>query len=171
MARADVFCTTDGSLQVAELNSDTPSGVDEAYLLGNYAEKNRPGEEFFNANKHLPKMLRTVIYHAFERLTVLSEIPTVGIVYPTDLPEDMGMINLYQEWLSREGYNVVLGSPWNLSRSGNGRVALFGTEIDVLLRHFKTDWFCERTPVWKDAPPAPDSGPMMSVLQTIIEPM
>lgn len=40
VARADLFFTTDGRIVACELNSDTPSGMDEAWLLG--ADGRRP---------------------------------------------------------------------------------------------------------------------------------
>jgi len=52
---------------------------------------------------------------------------------------------------------VVLGSPFNLCATSDGGVALFGSRCDVLLRHYKTDWWGERLPVWRDEPVFSDS--------------
>ena len=43
---------------------------------------------------------------------------------------------------------MALGSPFNLSNGAEGRVHLFDNPGDVLLRHYKTDWWGERMPAW-----------------------
>ena len=48
--------------------------------------------------------------------------PTVGMLYPTELVEDLSMILLYRRWLEARGCRVVTGSPFNLSRAPGGRV-------------------------------------------------
>jgi glutathionylspermidine synthase len=169
IARADIFCTSDGSLALAEVNSDTPSGVDEAYLLGEFAESRFPG--YMNPNRGLREGFLSVIRSAYQGLDSRSGIPTVALIYPTDIPEDEGMIFLYRSWLEAAGYRVLLGSPSNLECGDNGRASLFGTEIDVLFRHYKTDWWCERVNVWKDARRIPDPQPLLRELGNVIGPM
>lgn len=169
IARADIFCTTDGALAVAEVNSDTPSGVDEAILLGQFAESRFP--DFLNPNRHFAEAFLAVVNGAFNGLRSPSRARTVALIYPTDIPEDQGMLMLYQSWLEEAGYTVVLGAPSNVERGENGRASLFGTEIDVLIRHYKTDWWCERVNVWNDARPIPDAAPILRELQNVIEPM
>ena len=66
---------------------------------------------------------------------------------------------------------MILGSPSNVERGENGRATLFGSEIDVLFRHYKTDWWCERVNVWKDARRIPDPAPLLRELENIIQPM
>jgi glutathionylspermidine synthase len=166
IARADIFFTQDGRIAIAELNSDTPSGLDEAYLLSQYAEELTPG--YINPNRNLPKIFTSIITQAFKEVQNPSSTPTVGIIYPTDIPEDMGLLFLYQHWLQQAGYRIVLGSPWNIRKNTTGGLTLFGKEIDVLLRHYKTDWWCERKNIWKDSRPIPDSEPLLSLLRDII---
>ena len=38
-----------------------------------------------------------------------------------------------------------------------------------MLRHYKTDWWCERKNVWKDSRPIPDAGPLFYLLKDIID--
>ena len=169
IARADIFCTTDGSLAVAEINSDTPSGVDEAFLLGEFAAPKFPG--FLNPNSRLREAFLSVVNGAYQGLRSRSRVPTIALAYPTDIPEDQGMLMLYQEWLLEAGYTVLTGSPSNLGRGDNGRATMFETEIDVLFRHYKTDWWCERVNVWKDARGIPDAFPLVNELTCILGPM
>jgi len=169
IARADVFCTRDGGMAVAEVNSDTPSGADEACLLGRYAESRYPG--FIDPNRHFREAFLNVMMSAVTDLHRAVPGPTVGIVYPTDIPEDQGMITLYRSWLESAGFRVVLGAPANLEKSAKGYATLFGTDLDVLLRHYKTDWWCERTNVWKDARPIPDDAPLLREVQNVVGPM
>src|SRR5262249_59369248 len=92
------------------------------------------------------------------------EKPAIGIVYPTEITEDLSMVRLYAELFAERGCRVALGSPYNLGRAPDGRLALLGTPVDVVVRHYKTDWLGEREPVWLDqAPPdhhapPPDAG-------------
>jgi glutathionylspermidine synthase len=169
IARADIFCTTDGSLAIAEINSDTPSGVDEAFLLGEFAAPRFPG--FLNPNSRLREAFLSVINGAYGGLRSPSSVPTIALAYPTDIPEDQGMLMLYQEWLEEAGFRVLTGSPSNLEKGESGRAEMFGTEIDVLFRHYKTDWWCERVNVWKDARGIPDAQPLAGELASVLGPM
>jgi hypothetical protein len=38
----------------------------------------------------------------------------------------------------------------------------------VLLRHYKTDWWGEREPVWSDAEPPPDAEPLVEALRVVV---
>jgi glutathionylspermidine synthase len=169
IARADIFCTADGSLAVAEVNSDTPSGADEAFLLGEFAQSHYP--LFLNPNSHLREAFLSVIDRAYCGLRAHAAVPTVALVYPTDIPEDQGMIMLYQRWLESSGFTAILGSPSNMKVGENGRATLFGREIDILFRHYKTDWWCERSNVWKDARRIPDEMPLLKELENVIGPL
>ena len=77
-----------------EVNSDTPSGEAEAVLLNRLLWPWHSGVR--DPNRRLPG--------AFWRMLVAShggKAPgTVGIVYPTDIPEDLSMIALYRQWLA-----------------------------------------------------------------------
>jgi glutathionylspermidine synthase len=171
ISRADLFLTEDGSILAAELNSDTPSGMDEAFLLGQYAKEF--SGHYHDPNAHLPKAFLTVIGHAMRsvRRPAHAGTPTIGIVYPTDIPEDMGLLHLYRRWLEQHGYDVTFGSPRNLRKNEEGRVTLYGNEIDVLLRHYKTDWWCEQISPWKGTQASADILPLVSPFHEIIEPM
>jgi hypothetical protein len=75
-------------------------------------------------------------------------------------------VRLYRRWLEGRGYAVVLGSPYNLTFDG-ARTRLFDVPIDVLVRHYKTDWWGERQSAWLDDPiedEAPLDGPLRAVL-------
>jgi glutathionylspermidine synthase len=162
MARADLFVCTDDRIQCCEVNSDTPSGEAEAVLLNRLL---RPYHcTVRDPNRRLPT--------AFWRMLVASHgdrVPrTVGIVYPTELPEDLSMIAIYQRWLQARGCRVVLGSPYNLHASKAG-VGMFGEGLDLIIRHYKTDWWGERDVVWYDAEPYPDPEPLVAPLRMLLE--
>jgi hypothetical protein len=93
---------------------------------------------------------------------------TVGIIYPTELSEDLGLITLYRSWCEDQGWDVVLGSPYNLQPRADGGVALFGRRCDVVLRHYKTDWWGERLPVRDDEAPFPDPEPLSDALAALL---
>ena len=161
IARADVFLTDTGPM-ICELNCDTPTGEAEAVLLngtiaGMHAQLHDPnralGERFC--------AMVAAIAGAGRRLSV-------GIVYPTEMPEDLSMVLLYRRWFEERGWHVTLGSPFNLRRFDGGRAGLFDTPCDVFIRHYKTDWWTERVPAWADEPPVPDPEPLSEQLAIIL---
>jgi glutathionylspermidine synthase len=159
IARADVFRTDEG-LRVCELNSDTPSGEAEAVLLNQLAA--RPGVRDPNSS----------FEQRFCRMVAASATHdgplTVGILYPTEIVEDLSMILIYRRWLEARGWRVVLGSPFNL-RTIAGRPALFDVPCDVFLRHYKTDWWGERQSAWHDDEPFPDTEPLEGPLGVLLD--
>jgi hypothetical protein len=84
----------------------------------------------------------------------------VGLLYPTELTEDLSMILLYRQLFEARGFRVALGSPYNLAAAPGGRIGLLGEPVDVLVRHYKTDWWGEREPVWLDEAPPNDAEPL-----------
>ena len=154
IARADVFLTAAGP-QVCELNSDTPSGEPEAVALNRSIDG--PGATAFDdPNCHLEARV-------FEMLRAVSPPGrplTIGIVYPTEMTDDLSVIGLYARWFEARGARVVLGSPFNLRPDGRGGVAMFGVSCSVIWRHYKTDWWGERRPIRRSEPPYTDAQPL-----------
>lgn len=168
IARADVFVTKDGGLAVCELNSDTPTGEAEAVLLNPLVQPSWPGTE--DPNRQLGERLCDMVEALAARLLVpVPESLAVGIVYPTEMPEDLALVRLYRAWFEARGWAVRIGSPFNLSAGPDGRVRLFDEPCDVLLRHYKTDWWSERLPVWSDEEPAEDLAPLSEPLSLVMQ--
>lgn len=164
LARADVFLTDEGPA-VCELNCDTPTGEPEAVLLGGLVEG--LGED---PNGQLGARVTTMVEEVTRQtLGELPEAPTLGLVYPTELTEDLAVIKLYRRWFEERGWRVVLGSPFNLQRGDDSEVLLFGTPCDAVVRHYKTDWWGERRPVWRDAEPVADASPLGEPLLLLLE--
>jgi len=161
IARADVFLTEDGPT-VCELNCDTPTGEAEAVLLnGAVAQMHARLQD---PNRLLGERFCAMIGAIAGNARPLS----VGIVYPTEMPEDLSMVLLYRRWFEERGWQVTLGSPFNLRRFPRGRAGLFDTPCDVFVRHYKTDWWTERVPAWADEPPVPDPEPLGEQLAIIL---
>jgi hypothetical protein len=166
IARADVFLTDDGP-KVCELNSDTPSGEPEAVALNRLVD-GAGAAAYDDPNRRLGARVVAMIEALAAGAGSGSGAPapplTVGIVYPTEMPEDLSVIELYARWLEARGARVVLGSPFNLRPDGAGGVAMFGVSCSVIWRHYKTDWWGERRAVWRSeeayADPAPLAGPL-----------
>jgi glutathionylspermidine synthase len=158
IARADVFLTDTGP-QVCELNSDTPSGEPEAVALNGLVD-GAGAAAFDDPNCHLADRVFALVQRAAPRGRPL----TIGLVYPTEITDDLSVIELYARWFEARGARVVLGSPFNLRSDGQGGVAMFGVSCSVIWRHYKTDWWGERRTVWRSehayADPAPLSGPL-----------
>lgn len=164
IARADVFLTAEGPC-IAELNCDTPTGEAEAVVLGRLqgdADPNRTLRDRF---------LAMVDRIAASELADPPSKRTFAIVYPTELTEDLSLVRLYRSWVEARGDRVLLGSPYNL-RFERGRLTIFGEPVDVVLRHYKTDWWGERSAVWTDdliADAAPLAEPLAAVFEALAE--
>jgi glutathionylspermidine synthase len=174
VARADVFFTADG-IAVAELNCDTPTGEAEAVVLGQLAS-GRTGQAgppvgTEDPNRGLRERFLTMVEYVakHERVAEAGPLETIGLVYPTELTDDLPLVRLYRQWLEERGYAVVLGSPYNLTFEG-GRTRLFDVPIDVLLRHYKTDWWGERASAWKNDPIV-DDEPLLAPFRAVVEGM
>jgi hypothetical protein len=166
IARADVFMTASGPM-VCEVNCDTPSGEAEAVALASVAGEVTAG--YCEPSSGLGERFCGLVESAVPPGTYGR---VVGLVYPTELSEDLAMLALYRRWLKDRGWRVVLGSPFNLRPTRDGGVALFGCPCDVLFRHYKTDWWGERLPVWRDedayADPEPLARPLGLVLGAMV---
>jgi len=164
VARADVFLTDDGP-RCCELNCDTPSGQPEALALS--AALGIAGDPARDPNHALERRMVGMLGAFAARVSGTTAAPSVGIIYPTEITEDLALVALYQRWLEGRGLRVALGSPFNLRARGDGGVAVLDVPCDVLLRHYKTDWWGERLPVWSDEPPLPDPEPLLQPLGVI----
>jgi glutathionylspermidine synthase len=156
LARVDVFEVADG-LCISEINCDTPTGEAEAVVLGELARAAHP--DLLDPNQGLERRFVAMI-EALANATLDSRLEraAVGLLYPTDLTEDLPLVRLYTRWLERRGLRVVHGSPFNLTSSTEGP-RLFGERVDVILRHYKTDWWGERASAWDDDD-VPDKEPL-----------
>ncbi|MBK8257501.1 MAG: glutathionylspermidine synthase family protein [Polyangiaceae bacterium] len=166
IARADVFFTSDGGLAVAELNCDTPTGEAEAVTLSAFAQKNEP--HLLNPNAELGDRFVEMLFVVRDAIVGPNAEKTVGIVYPTELTEDLSLVRLYKKWLEKAGLSVALGSPYNLRRAdSDGALRVFDESVGLLVRHYKTDWWSERASAWDDevvADAAPLAGPLHAAL-------
>ena len=117
IARADVFLTEDGPT-VCELNCDTPTGEAEAVLLNGTVTQTAAGHD--DPNRALGKRFCAMV----AAMAGIARRLSVGIVYPTEMPEDLSMVLLYRRWFEERGWQVTLGSPFNLRRFPRGRAGL-----------------------------------------------
>lgn len=149
LTRADVFLTKGHQVKIVEVNSDTPSGIDEALLMDSIVEKKYENVGMFNTT--LRSTWIDYIDKALHSINWSNDVPTVALLYPTDIPEDMGMICTLREWLEQTGKRVILGQPQNLQLNAEGIVTLFSTPVDMIVRHFKTDWWLGGRDVWSES--------------------
>ncbi len=145
LARADLFFT-DSGVVTTELNCDTPTGEAEAWVLGQLFA--HPGA--LDVNRGLRDAFLAMNAVFFEAFVEPGAPRTVGLVYPTEFVEDLALVRLYRQWFEAAGYQVVLGSPFNLRAGEDGEVTLFGERISLLWRHYKTDWWSERETAFDD---------------------
>jgi glutathionylspermidine synthase len=166
IARADVFLTANGP-QICELNCDTPSGEAETVLLNATVARRFPSLR--DPNRALEPAFCAAVEAFGAALDRDARAPlTVGILYPTELVEDLSMIRLYRRWLESRGLRVVLGAPFNLTATRDGGAALLGVPCDVFVRHYKTDWWSEREPAFTDEAPFDDAEPLAGPLGVLL---
>ncbi|WP_437986768.1 glutathionylspermidine synthase family protein [Sorangium sp. So ce117] len=163
IARADVFLTDEGPA-IAELNCDTPTGEAEAVVLSALAAPDHPGAR--DPNGELGARFCAMVDEVARALLGEAATRRLGFVYPTEFTEDLSVIRLYQRWLTERGYSVLLGSPYNLGHDDRG-LSLFDVPFSVLLRHYKTDWWGERSSVWIDEQ-IPDAEPLAGPLGAVL---
>lgn len=163
LARADVFEVADGGIQVCEINSDTPSGMAEAVVLGRLLAGDR------DANRHLLQRWAHLVRQLAPPTVGQHGPPTAGLLWPTEQSEDLPMLLMWQHALEQSGWQVVRGSPFNLTLAPDGRAAVLGQPCDVIVRHYKTDWWGERLPVWRDEARLPDTAPLAQQLAVLME--
>jgi glutathionylspermidine synthase len=149
LGRADLF-VTDAGIAVAELNSDTPTGEAEAVVLSALAAESAGGAAgVTDPNRELGDRLCEALELLASRFVEGRTKRAVALVYPTEFTEDLALVRLYRSWLEEREWEVILGSPYNLGWDERGPL-LFGRPFSVLLRHYKTDWWGERSSVWDD---------------------
>lgn len=154
IARADVFAVRDAisgdnreGLQIAELNCDTPTGEAEAVLLNALVAPQHPGAR--DPNRQMESRFGAMVDEIAKRLLRDGCPRSVGLVYPTEFVEDLSLVRLYRAWFEARGFEVVLGSPFNLDGGADG-IRLFDRPVSIVLRHYKTDWWGERASAWDD---------------------
>jgi glutathionylspermidine synthase len=166
IARADVFATSDG-LVITELNCDTPTGEAEAAVLSALALATSSDAGLADPNAALERRFGDMLELLIARLVDEPAPRAVGIVYPTEFTEDLSVIRLYRRWLEARGFEVVLGSPYNLGLDQDSRATLFGRPLAAILRHYKTDGWGERASAWDDEALA-DNLPLAEPLEAAI---
>lgn len=169
MARADLFVCENGAVRCCELNSDTPSGQAESVLLNQILRATN--KEIYGAisdpNASLPARYLSMLRESHAARTD-APLRSVAIIYPTELTEDLSMITLFARWPESENIKVVCGSPFNVKRTKNG-IEVLGVPVDLIIRHYKTDWWGERLPVWYDEPEFVDPEPLAAQLAALLE--
>ncbi|MBX3226161.1 MAG: glutathionylspermidine synthase family protein [Labilithrix sp.] len=168
IARADVFLTDDG-LAFTEINCDTPTGEAEAVILGRLGVEDAEDASLVDPNTALEERFLAMIAAIAARDLDDDAPKAIGLVYPTEFTEDLSLVRLYKLWLETRGYDLVLGSPYNLASDG-GRTVLFDAPVGVVLRHYKTDWWGERQSVWDDDE-VPDTDALHESLTALFEGM
>jgi glutathionylspermidine synthase len=162
IARADVFRTRDGSLCIAELNCDTPTGEAEAVVTGALAQAAAP--DLVDPNARLGERFVAMLERMVGALVGPNAARSAALIYPTEFTEDLSLVRLYQRWLEERGWSVVLGSPYNLGAAeDDATLRAFDRRVSLLLRHYKTDWWSERASAWKNDDPL-DTTPLYEPL-------
>ena len=164
LARADVFLVDGAAPQVCELNCDTPTGLAECTELGRLAALDHP--TLLDPSAGLLNRWRDMVLAPFGGRPV-----AVGMLDATEITDDLGHIRLLTRTLTEAGCAVVRGAPFNLVDFPGDRVGLFDQPCDLLIRHYKTDWWGARRSPWRQAPPPPDAVPLHRELALIARAM
>ncbi len=168
IARVDLFLCADGKIRSCEMNSDTPSGEAEATLLNELLHPYHP--HTINPNANFAEEFWQMLERS-DKATRGEEtkLKTVAIIYPTDLPEDLSMIAIYRKWVEEHGCEVVIGSPYNLGHDEQGNLTVIGKKVDLVIRHYKTDWWGERELIWTNQQEFLDADPLERELKYLLQ--
>lgn len=164
-ARVDVFEVEHGLPQVCEVNCDTPTGLAETTELNRISMAGQ--QDLLNPSAGLERRWTDMVKAAAPASA--GDSPCIGLVDPTEMTEDLGHIRLITRWLQNAGMRVVRGSPFNLTASSEKRLKLLGEPIDVLVRHYKTDWWARRRPMWINEAPPPSAEPLYEQLSAVAQ--
>lgn len=168
IARVDLFFCTDGQVRACEMNSDTPSGEAEAVLLNELLLPYSPSA--IDPNTEFAEDFWQMLIASHQARTESDAEPRrIGIIYPTDLPEDLSMMAIYKAWLEARGCRVIFGSPFNLGLDVQRRVTVMGEPVDLIIRHYKTDWWSERELIWANQAPFSDPDPLDRELLLLLQ--
>jgi glutathionylspermidine synthase len=168
IARVDLFLCTDGRIRACEMNSDTPSGEAEAVLLNQLLHPFHPNTT--DPNTDFAEAFWQMLVASHGARTDSEDVPqSIAIIYPTDLPEDLSMIAIYKLWLEERGCRVTLGSPFNLGVDKQDRLTVMGEPVDLIVRHYKTDWWGERELIWANQAEFADPDPLDRELLLLLE--
>ncbi|HEX9000121.1 MAG TPA: glutathionylspermidine synthase family protein [Blastocatellia bacterium] len=181
IARVDLFFCTDGRIRACEMNSDTPSGEAEAVLLNQLLHPFSPdttdpntyfAEDFWQMliASHHARLLGEGNPQSAIGIQQWQQRPqSIGIIYPTDLPEDLSMMAIYKQWLEERGCRVTFGSPFNLMLDAQRRVTVMGEPVELIVRHYKTDWWSERELIWANQAEFADPDPLDRELLLLLQ--
>lgn len=169
IARLDLFLLENGAIQMCEMNSDTPSGEPEAVVLNEIISS---ALDVINPNSGFKAQFCKSVFHQWERTTEKkfnkNAPPSVAIIYPTEISEDLSMIRLYESWFKEYNCEIILGSPFNLKyNEKENKLYIFDKAVDIVIRHYKTDWWGERISPWLDSQ-FQDAEPLKKPLKNLI---
>lgn len=167
IARVDLFICRDGCIRACEMNSDTPSGEAEAIILNQLLHPFHP--DTIDPNREFDEDFWQMVCASYVSREPNTKPQTIAIIYPTDLPEDLSMIAIYRTWFEKRGCRVILGSPFNLRVDREGKIRVLNVVVDLIIRHYKTDWWAERETIWQGQAPFPDPYPLDAQLLPLLE--
>ena len=169
LARADLFFTEDG-ISIAELNCDTPTGEAEAIVLGRIAKQR-------DAHFEDPNAELEASYGAMLDVMCKREARSRSARLRHRVPDRVHRRSL-RHFVSTNG----LGGGARVSRrarvalffgrSNDDALMLFDDRIDVMIRHYRTDWWGERVSAWDDedlADTEPLEGPLGAALECALD--
>lgn len=141
LARIDWAIDSFGNLKLLEINSETPAGLVESLFIDNIMIEEL-NIKAISSNKEL----RNKIIAQFERIikdySKIHSIKTIGILSSTYY-EDWYTANSLYKILKELPYEFVVGSIYDCKVSKEGKLSLFGKELDAVYRYYPLDWFDE----------------------------
>jgi glutathionylspermidine synthase len=139
LARMDWAIDYSGNLKLLEINSETPAGLIESLYIDNImAEElniNKPSSNKELRNKIIKQFIKIIKDYA-----KTHSIKTIGILSGTYY-EDWYTANALYKILKELPFEFVLGNIYDCTVSEDGKVLLFGKELDAVYRYYPLDWF------------------------------
>ncbi len=134
-ARFDAFCREGGGIFFSEFNYDKPCAQREILMSCINSPESSPSSSFKNTFKECFKK------HS-EDIHVQDKKPRIAIMVDPSHYEEVNLGFLYMTMLEELGYEFILAGGNNFEVN-NGKVTVFGEEIDIIIRQYPTEFLNE----------------------------
>lgn len=139
LARMDWAIDFSGNLKLLEINSETPAGLVESMFLDKIIiEELNISKE--SSNETLKEKIIRQFKKIIEDYKSTHIIKTIGILSSTYY-EDWYTANAVYKIVKDLPYEFVIGSIYDCKVSENGKLSLFGKELDAVYRYYPLDFF------------------------------
>jgi glutathionylspermidine synthase len=139
IGRMDWALDNYGNLKLLEINSETPAGILESIWVKDIISEEL-NIKLENPNEKLANKIAAQFYRIIEDYSKVKAVKTIGILSSTYY-EDWYTAKAVLKALEGQPYEFVQGSIYDCKVAENGKLSLYGKELDAVYRYYPLDWF------------------------------